>query len=1012
VQQIADATAEAMPIVDLSELGEEVREAEAVRLAAEEAQRPFDLGRGPLMRVGLVKLSENEHVALFTMHHIISDGWSMGVLVTEVASGYEGRVEGKEEEEKEELEVQYADYAVWQREWLQGEALERQLGYWRETLAGSPQVLELPTDRPRPLMKSVRGGRETRVLRTEVAEGLRQLSQERGATLFMSLLAAFKVMLMRYSGQKDIVVGTPIAGRTKRELEGLIGFFVNTLVLRTSLEGDPSFVELLESVREVAIGAYTHQDLPFEKLVEELQPQRDLGRDPLLQVLFVLQNIPAEGLKLPGLQLRGIPAESNTAKYDLTLMIQESNGGLTATINYSTDLYEARTMRRMLEQYETLLESIVGDPEQRISLLRVVTKEEQELMLGEWNETRREHDLSKCVHHLIARQAEATPGELAVVYEDREISYGELEERSNRLGRYLKKRGAGPEELIGICMERGIEMVVAVLGVLKSGAGYVPLDPSYPEERLEYMISDSGVKLVVTEKNVRRVVAGAGVEVVSIDDEKEEIAAERGEELEGGAEPENVAYVIYTSGSTGTPKGVTVTHRNLSNYAQTQIETFGVEAKMKVLQFMTLSFDVSMSEICLGLMTGSTLYVAPREATLGGTALIELLKEQAINIATMPPSVMTGLGEAELPELRTVITGGEVAPKETLRRWARGRRLFNAYGPTEGTICATVWEFDESRERVTIGRPIDNTEVYVLDGQMELAPIGVTGELYIGGEGVARGYHNRAELTAEKFVPNPYSKEGGRRLYRTGDLARRLANGEVEFVGRRDQQIKIRGHRVELGEIEKALNEHEGIEEAVVLMREDRAGDKRLVAYVVAAEGEEHGIGSELREYLMKRLPDYMVPSVFVPLEQMPLSPIGKLDRKALRRPEDFDSGLEPTHVAPRTDIEKAIAVIWREALQVQRVGIHDNFFDLGGHSLVLVQVHSKLQSAFGQELSVLQLFKYPTVASLASYMGETPAVVSSDPQPDDLGDKLKAGKSRLKQRTRLLNEGRGASNG
>jgi amino acid adenylation domain-containing protein len=842
VQVIDPAGLFELTIEDLSELSDGQRVTAARARAQVLTQQPFDLERDPLLRAHLLRLSTEEHIAVVVMHHIVSDGWSMGVLIREVGALYAAFSQGRPSP-LPELPIQYADYALWQRGWLAGEVLEKQVAYWREQLSGAPAALELPTDRARPAVQSFRGAYHGFALPADLTASVNELARLEGATLFMVLLAAFTVVLSRWSGQKDIVVSSAIAGRTHRELEGLIGFFVNTLALRTNLRGEPSFRELLGRVKEVALGAYAHQDVPFEKLVAELNPVRDLSRQPVFQVAFALQNVPQETLELPGLRLSRMRGEWVTSKFDLTLFLHEGPSGLYGDFEYATDLFDASTVDRLAGHLRVLLDGIVADPDARASELPLLGEVERHQLLSEWNATAADYPRDKCLHDLFAEQAARTPDAVALVYEDSALTYGELDRRANQLGHHLQKLGVGPEVIVGLCVERSLEMVVGLLGILKAGGAYLPLDPTYPAERLAYMVSDAQAPVLLTQRRLVARMPQHAARVVQIDVDWVEIERCPATSPPNMTLPDNLVYVIYTSGSTGRPKGVMLRHGGVCNLAQAQVQAFAVGPESQVLQFASLSFDASISELAMGLYVGA----AVRLSDITSTPLFRNLSE--ITIATLPPSALQPLSEEELPALQTLVVAGEACPPQLARRWAEGRRFINAYGPTETTVCATSGIYDGESECLTvpIGRPISNTQIYVLDDDLGPVPIGVPGELYIGGAGLARGYLGRAGLTGERFVPSPFGE--GERLYRTGDLARWRSDGELEYLGRVDHQVKVRGYRIELGEIEAALVEHSDIRQAVVVAREDEAGDKRLVAYVVRDPGDSGEDGTSTRDW-------------------------------------------------------------------------------------------------------------------------------------------------------------------
>ena len=917
----------------------------------------------------LLRLGGEEHLLLLTMHHIVSDAWSIGVLSRELTVFYQAFTTGVPAG-LPELPIQYADYAVWQREWLQGERLERELTYWRAQLRGAPAVLDLPTDRPRPVVQSSRGAKQSLLLPTRLSEGLRALSRREGITLFATILAAFQALLARYTGQLDIVVGSPIAGRTRTETEELIGFFVNTLALRTDLSGDPTFRELLRRVREVTLGAYAHQHIPFEQLVEELQPERDISRTPVFQVVLAMQNVPRHTLELPGLRLRSEAADSGTAKFDLTLFVFEQGSDLNVALEYCTDLFDAGTATRLLGHFRTLLEGVLADPERRLSELPLLTEPERHQLLVEWNATTTDYPRDATIGDLFRIQAARTPEAIAVVRDDERLTYRELEARANRLAQYLRARGVGPETRVGICLERSVDAVVGVLAVVLAGAAYLPLDPSDPPDRLRFLLGDARADVLLSESRHRgRVPPGSVATTICLDEERESIVHQPGAPL-SRAYAGNLACVMYTSGSTGSPKGVAVPHRAVARLVlATDYFQAGPEAVF--LQLAPLAFDASTFEIWGALLTGARLVVAP-PGRLSLEAIGRVVREQGVTTLWLTAGLfhqMVDRGLDDLRGVRQLLAGGDVlsvAHVERVRRELPHCRLVNGYGPTESTTFASCHPVagGELSGSVPIGRPIANTRTYVLDGRLEPVPVGLPGELYLGGAGLARGYLGRPGLTADRFAPDPFGPEVGGRLYRTGDQVRWRADGLLEFLGRTDDQVKLRGHRVEPGEVEVALREHPAVRAAVVTAREDIPGEKRLVAYLVPA-GSMPGV-SELQGFLRQRLPDFMVPSAFVALAELPLSPNGKVNRRALPAPDQARPGPEDAFVAPRNPVEELLANIYATVLGIERVGVHDDFFGLGGHSLLATKVISRILATLGVELPLRSIFEAPTVAALA----------------------------------------------
>jgi amino acid adenylation domain-containing protein/non-ribosomal peptide synthase protein (TIGR01720 family) len=933
-------------------------------------QQRFDLAHDRLLRVALLRLDAEQHVLVLAMHHVVSDGWSIGVLVREVEALYAAFAQ-RRPSPLPELPVQYADYAVWQRRWLADGALERQLDYWTDQLAAAPAALELSTDRPRPAVPSFRGAVHPFTIDPARTKALANLARQHGATLFMLLLAAFQVLLARCSGQYDVVVGTPIAGRTRAETEGLIGFFVNMLALRSRLDRAASFRSVLQGVKAAALDAYAHQDLPFEKLVEALHPIRDLSREPIVQAVFALQNVPQQPARMAGLAIEPFDTGPVPAKFDLELSMVEADGALHASIVYATDLFDAATIGRLAGHFARLLDAIVADPECRIAELPLIGEAERR-QLDAWSGTVAPYPEDRCLQDLFAAQAARTPDAPAVVCEDRTLSYRELDRRANRLAHHLRALGVGPDVVVGLCMTRSPDLVVGVLGILKAGGAYLPLDPTYPADRLAFMLADARVPILLTQSPLVDRLPVHPATLVQLDADAPQIARWPDTPPPDVTDPRHLAYVIYTSGSTGRPKGVMIPHRGAMNLAEAQLTRLPLGPADRILQFASISFDAAVWDLLMAWRAGATLVLADLHDLMPGEPLRELITRQRITTVLLPPSALAALPVAELSCLTTLIVGGEACAAEQLRPWLAGRTVLNAYGPTEASVCTTLFDCRSDQRRPPIGRPLPNTRTHVLDQQLEPVPIGVAGELFIGGAGLARGYLARPALTAERFVPNPFAP--GERLYRTGDRVRWRADGELEFLGRLDTQVKIRGFRIEPGEIEAALLAQGGIEHAVVIARDDAVG-KRLVAYLVGRD-EATADAGELRRKLQQSLPDYMVPAAFVTLDRLPLTPNGKLDRTALPAPE-WSAGAD--YVAPRTPLETILAGLFAELLGSNRVGIYDNFFEAGGDSIQSIQLVARAR-AQGIAITPRQIFQHQTVAALAEVTGRSQAA----PSPGD----------------------------
>lgn len=1031
-----------LPVIDFRSLSEAERSVEVARLSAEQARLPFDLSQGPLIRLLALLLRDEETVVLVNVHHIVADGWSVGVLVYELSLLYASFLEGQPSP-LPPLQIQYADYAVWQRQHLQGASLDNQLEYWKLKLADSLPLLDLPTDRPRSGKRTHNGSSYDFILPNQLTVKLRDFTQREGVTLFMTLLSVFQILLYRYCGQEDISTGVPLANRTRAEIENLIGFFVNTVVLRNNLHGQPSFRRFLQQVKENTLEAFANQDIPFELLVERQSPNRDLGSSPLFQVMFGLQNALKQTHKLPGLSMSNTSVENGTAKFDLSLVLHEEGQHISGAIEFATDLYNLETVQRMVEHYQVLLEHALEDPEEKISHLRMLPELQVRQLVFEWNRTDADFQSDRCVHQLFEEHACQNPQATALVFsaadpgQERIMTYGELNQRANRLARRLVQCGVGPEVLVGILTHRSCEMVVAILGVLKAGGAYLPLDPHYPLERLCFMLEDSQVDILVTQPEHGIDLDSLPVmsQVITLDADADllfEQEVGQGSPANGGpgglyptnnlVGPTNLAYVIYTSGSTGQPKGAQLRHRGICNLVQWQKKTFEIDPSSRVLQFSPISFDASVWEIFMALANGAGLYLTTQEVIADGQALVNLLRRHAITTVTLPPSVLSVLplediSVQSLPVLRTVIAAGEACHRTIAERWATGRKFYNAYGPTETTVCATAYLFDPAIPGdPPIGQPIANTQVYVMDPNREILPIGVPGELWIGGVGVARGYLDRPELNKEKFVSNPLSNylesigkngPGRDRLYRTGDLVRWRADGVLEFIGRIDQQVKLRGYRIELGEIEAVIRKYNPgwkiagpisptskpfLDVAVVVhssgnstagrigeSAQDENSDRdisrinrRLVAFLAGEAGDLDS--QELLEYLGNQLPEYMLPNRFVILSSLPVNRSGKVDRKALETwdlPRSGQSGWQLGITTPRSPSEEILVGLFSQVLGSPVESIHDSFFELGGHSLLATQLVSRIRSVLNIDIPLRSIFENETVAKLAALISQ-----------------------------------------
>lgn len=981
VQRIGAPAPVDLPLLDLGGMPGEEGEARARILAHEEAHLPFDLERGPLFRARIARLAPDDHLLLITVHHIVFDGWSDGLFFRELRILFEAAADGRAPS-LEEPPLQYADYALWQRNLLQGEELSRQMSYWKNVLRGDLPVLELPADFPRPAVQAHGGRTTTLLLPPALHEALVEMSSRLNVTLFMTLLAAFDVLLHRYCAQDDVIVGTPIAGRSQPETEGVIGFFVNTLVLRTDCSGDPGFRELLVRVRDGALGAFEHQDVPFEKVVEEIHPHRTSWHAPVIQALFVLQRLESRWDAAGGIRWTDVRPRLDAAKFDITLSVQESADGLLACLEHRTDLFSGSTARRMLKHFRSLLSSIVARPDEKISSLAIMDPSEEEALRRLGRGPAAVYTSPGTYQSAFESAVRKWPDSPALRFDGRQLTYGELNARANRLARHLRALGARPGVTIGIMMNRSLELPAGLLGILKSGAAYLPLDPGLPGERLALMLREASVPVAVIHSAYRERFRGSGVGVVPLDDAefcRTSLDGESPDDPEPLGRPDDLAYVIFTSGSTGAPKGVEVEHRSLLNHNFALARALGLTRSDRVLQFFETSFDASIEDIMPTWLSGSTLVLRPVDTSSNVARFLAHVASEQITVLTVPTAfwheLVEDIAEGGLPpSVRLVAFGGEKALAGKLDAWRRhagvGVRLINLYGPTEGTVAATMCELTARRDgMLPIGRPIANTYVYLLDGHGRHVPRGAAGEICIGGAGLARGYLNNPGLTAEKFVPDPFAPRPGMRLYRTGDMGRFLADGQIEFLGRRDTQVKVRGYRIELGEVESVLALHDAVRQAAVTTYEDGTGNTMLAAYVVMKENAPPVADGELPAWLRSRLPDYMVPASYTVMDALPLTSNGKIDRKALRPPAPRERRAVTGYVAPRDSLESQIAFLWEQVLGKDHVGVYDDFFALGGHSLMAARLFAQIGRVTGKNLPLATLFQAPTIDQLASVL-------------------------------------------
>jgi len=952
------------------------------------AQMPFDLERGPLLRIHIFSRTPEEHYVLFNIHHIIADLWTLAIFLTEMGEIYDA--------EKNNISpslsphtMTYFDFVQDHFEMLKSSKGKELLQFWRNQLSGELPVLDLPTDYPRPPVQTYQGASQADWIDAERSQQLSLLAKNQHTNLYTILLAAFHILLYRYTGQEDIIVGTPKAGRRRKTMK-ILGYFVNPVAIRADLSGNPTFPDFLKRMHHTVQQSFAHEDLPFSMLVKELQPERDSSRSPIFQVVFSLQkttrSVNGDGMALfsigegggkinfGSIPLVSMSVNERVSPFDLSLLIAETSKGLALSLEYNTALLKPDKIRSMLEHYQNLLKSILTNPDQRISALSILTeKEYSRLIINEWNITEVDFPKTKCTHQIFEEHAAQNPDWPAVVFQNQQLTYRELNERANQLAHYLSKLGVGPEQRIALCVERSLEMIIGIMGILKAGGAYVPLDPAYPKDRIAFMLEDVNASILLTQQRFVNELPRQAARIICLDTDWENIAKEDASNLQSGVTTDNLAYMIYTSGSTGQPKGVMLCHNGLCNLATYYIHLLKLDPSSRVLQFFSYSFDGSVADIFMSLLSGATLVVVDKARQLPGNELTRFLREQKITSAVFTPSTLAVLPAEGLSDLQTLASGGESTTREIIARWAPGREYYNVYGPTEATVIVTTYLLNQLPKEATsipIGKPIHNTKLYVLNYSLEPVPVGIRGELYIGGIGLARGYHNRPDLTAEKFVPNPFSQHPGERLYKTGDLARYLPDGNIEFLGRIDHQVKVRGFRIEVGEIETVLSHHEAIDEAIVQVKKDRAGGNHLVAYLVSNHKATPG-STELRQYLKEKLPEYMLPGFFIPIDTLPLTPNGKLDRKALPEPQALNRSLELNYVKPRTEIERTLAKIWQEVLHLEKVGLHDNFFELGGHSLAMVKIHERLCQTLKREISIIELFKYPTISELTKFLNQ-----------------------------------------
>lgn len=954
-------------IIDLSGLEPQEQETKIASILQQEVEQPFDLEHGPLFRSKIVKLQMQEHLAVLTAHHIICDGWSWAVLMPDLGKLYSGLQQGIVPELEEP--DHFSEYATLQEEEAQSPEAIATEQYWLDQFADSVPVLDFPSDRPRPPLRTFNAAREDWHLNPELVANLKQLGTKLGCSFMTTILSGFEVWLHRLTGQNDLVVGISVAGQATLGQYNLVGHCVNLLPLRSQINGEKSFSDYLQTRRSAVLDAYDHQQFTFGSLIKKLVFPRDSSRIPLVPITFNIdQGLDGNSLPFTGLEVEFFSNPRAFENFELFINATELRGQMTLECQYNTNLFDANTIRRRMAEFETLLAGIVANPNQIIAKLPILPTTEQQL-LASWNNTQTAYPEDLCIHQLFETQVEKTPDAIAVVFEDKQISYRELNLRANQLAHYLQSLGVGSEVLVGLCVERSLEMVVGVLGILKAGGAYVPLDYAYPEERLAFMLQDAQVSVLLTQEKLKSGLPKHQAEIICLDTNWQSIDYGL-DNPTNSVTSNNLAYIIYTSGSTGQPKGVQIQHRSAVNLLNAIAQEPGLTAEDTLLSVTSLSFDIAVSEILLPLSVGAKLVLVSREVAADSTQLLKALTTSGATFMQPTPvtwRLLLAAGWQGSPQLKMISTG-EALPRDLANQLLpKGACLWNLYGPTETTIWSTGYKVTTGNKAIGIGCPLANTQIYILDSHLQPVPIGISGELYIGGEGLARGYLNRPDLTAERFISNPFSPNPKSRLYKTGDLARYLPDGHIEYLGRIDYQVKLRGFRIELGEIETALLQHPVVKEAVVIIREDTPNENSLVGYIVAETGEDSlQVILQLRQFLKQQLPDFMVPTIFMALEAMPLTPNGKVDRKALPEPDASRPELEANYVAPRTPIEQEIADIWTQVLNLKRVGIYDNFFELGGYSLLAIQVVYRVRQALQVEILMSNLFELPTVADLA----------------------------------------------